>query len=107
MKSVKFASLIIPILFCSLAIGQNEIIKKDSLTQTDIIKIGSTIKEGNQPLYILDGTAVNYKEFQKIDPNAIESITVLKDSSATAVFSSRGKYGVIIIKTKKNSKKRT
>ncbi|WP_051230594.1 SusC/RagA family TonB-linked outer membrane protein [Epilithonimonas caeni] len=64
------------------------------------------------PLYVIDGVVVgkgadnaqvmeSWNPLAAIDPNAIESVQVLKDASATALYGSRGANGVIIIKTKK------
>lgn len=51
------------------------------------------------PLYVVDG--IVRTEFAKIDPNEIESINILKDASATAVYGVKGANGVIIITTKR------
>lgn len=51
------------------------------------------------PLYIVDGVPLN--RTVDIDPRSIESISILKDASATAIYGSRGSNGVIIITTKK------
>jgi TonB-dependent SusC/RagA subfamily outer membrane receptor len=51
-------------------------------------------------LYIVDGKEAIYSEIQAIDPNTIESINVLKDDAAVKAYGSKGKNGVIIIKTK-------
>ncbi len=56
----------------------------------------------DKPLIILDGQADD-AEIDKIDPNNIESITVLKDSTAIKTYGKKGKNGVIIIKSKKYS----
>ena len=53
------------------------------------------------PLYVVDG--IVRVEFAKIDPNEIETINVLKDASATAVFGVKGGNGVIIITTKRGA----
>lgn len=55
----------------------------------------------NAPLYVVDGIPLNFGGINAINPNDIESIDVLKDASATAVFGSRGANGVILITTKK------
>lgn len=52
-----------------------------------------------KPLYILDGKEIT--SLMTVNPNDIESITVLKDKSAIALYGSRGTNGVVIIKTKK------
>lgn len=64
----------------------------------------SSITGGNEPLYVIDGFPVNNAGFgnplNTINPGDIESIDVLKDASATAIYGSRGSNGVIIITTK-------
>lgn len=54
----------------------------------------------NNVLYILDGKEVTVEEVNKIEPNSIESISVLKDENAVKLYGDKGKNGVIIIKTK-------
>ena len=54
-----------------------------------------------EPLYIIDGKPVSARAARKLNAVNIESIEVLKDAGSTAVYGSRGAYGVIIIKTKK------
>ena len=53
------------------------------------------------PLYILDGIEITKDELNKVKPNNIESLTVLKDASATAQYGVEGQNGVIIITSKK------
>lgn len=58
--------------------------------------------EGNaSPLILVDGVEMNVNN---IDPESIESISILKDASAAAVYGSRAPFGVILITTKKGSK---
>lgn len=75
------------------------------------IRGGSSLTASNDPLFIIDGipiTNVDIGGFTNpltaINPNDIESITVLKDASATAIYGSRASNGVIIITTKKGEK---
>ncbi|WP_306349973.1 SusC/RagA family TonB-linked outer membrane protein [Flavobacterium sp. '19STA2R22 D10 B1'] len=72
------------------------------------IRSGSSLAASNDPLYVIDGVPVEYKGIKggrnplaSINQNNIESITVLKDASATAIYGSRASNGVIIITTKK------
>lgn len=58
-------------------------------------------KTEHSPLVILDDTEVSNETMKKLDPENIESITVLKDVSATAKYGQKGKYGVILITTRK------
>lgn len=58
-------------------------------------------KEGASPLVLIDETEVSTETMNKLDPQQIESITVLKDASATDIYGEKGKNGVILITTKK------
>jgi TonB-dependent SusC/RagA subfamily outer membrane receptor len=60
----------------------------------------NSINSGNEPLYVVDGFA-GVGNLTSINPNDIQSIEVLKDASATAIYGSRGANGVILITTKK------
>jgi len=63
---------------------------------------GQASPNSSSPLVIVDG--VEYPEWRQIDSNDIESISVLKDASATAVFGVRAGNGVIIMTTKRGTK---
>ncbi len=70
------------------------------------VRGSGSIGAGNEPLYVIDGFPVtaNYNQtsnpLNSINPNDIESIEVLKDASATAIYGSRGSNGVVIVTTK-------
>lgn len=59
---------------------------------------GSLTDDLSSPLILVDGVE---REFFQMDPNEIESVTVLKDASATAVFGVRGANGVILVTTRR------
>lgn len=61
----------------------------------------NSITQTNAPLYIIDGFPVEGADNNLLNPSDIESIEVLKDASATAIYGSRGSNGVIMITTKK------
>ena len=67
------------------------------------IRGGSSLNSSNDPLYVIDGLPVE-GGISAINPNDIESFSILKDASATAIYGSRGSNGVIIITTKKGTK---
>ena len=80
------------------------------------VRGGTSIQGGNDPLYVIDGFPVYNSAITSgvlsgtptnplsaINPSDIESITVLKDASSTAIYGSRGANGVIIVTTKKGS----
>ena len=60
-----------------------------------------TSSNAQKPLFILDGEVISESVMKVIDPNKIESINILKDASAIAVFGEKGKGGVVQITTKK------
>ena len=75
------------------------------------IRGGSSISANNNPLIVIDGIPIDNvnpagvsNPLSLINPNDIESFTILKDASATAIYGSRASNGVIIITTKKGSK---
>lgn len=82
--------------------------------QTSVrIRGGTSINASNEPLYVIDGVPIDNAPFNPrgftagrnplnaLNPADIESFTVLKDASATAIYGSRGANGVILITTKK------
>ena len=90
------------------------------------IRGGTSISGSNDPLYVVDGVplqnesisagaygvadinpALPRSSLNSINPNDIESITVLKDASATAIYGSRGANGVVLIQTKRGSGSRS
>ena len=77
------------------------------------IRGSGSLGAGNEPLYVVDGMPYSSDMNQTlnplsfIDPNTIESITVLKDASSTAIYGSRGANGVVMITTKKGQYEQT
>lgn len=63
------------------------------------VRGGTSITQGTEPLYIVDGFKME-KGLQNVDINDIETIDVMKDASATAIYGSAGANGVILITTK-------
>lgn len=55
----------------------------------------------NLPLFIMDGFEISLTRMMDLDDNQVESITLLKDASATAMYGSRGANGVVVITTKR------
>ncbi len=76
------------------------------------IRGGTSITASNEPLYVIDGVPMEGKDHSPdgrdgrnplnfLNPNDIETFTVLKDASATAIYGSRGANGVVLITTKR------
>lgn len=78
----------------------------------------NSLTGGSQPLYVIDGVPIDdssqtfglgggaLNPLATINPESIESLTVLKDAAATSIYGSRGSNGVILITTKQGSKGR-
>lgn len=60
-----------------------------------------SIEASNEPLIVVDGVMDAVMDLNEINPDDIESISILKDASSTAIYGSRGANGVVIITTKK------
>ncbi len=79
----------------------------------------NSINGNNEPLYVIDGVFIvpesnigavsgpSLNPLESINPSDIESIEILKDASATAIYGTRGANGVIIVTTKRGSKGNT
>ncbi|TXD74106.1 TonB-dependent receptor [Aequorivita antarctica] len=80
----------------------------------------TSISGSSQPLYIIDGIPVTTGDFGQIgysgqgssaltdlNPNDIESISILKDASATAIYGARGSNGIVLITTKRGKEQKT
>lgn len=60
-----------------------------------------SLTASNSPLYVVDGIPLQAGGIDAINPNDIETIDILKDASATAIYGSRGANGVVLVTTKK------
>lgn len=78
-----------------------------------VIRGGNSVTQDNSPLYVIDGFPVenpgneSVNPINAIDPADIESIDILKDASATAIYGARAANGVVIIQTKQGSEGKT
>lgn len=109
-----------------VSVSQNS--GKPGGTNTIRVRGGTSISASNDPLYVIDGVPIStsagvsstklssttdYFDQEAVDPlsslnpNDIESINILKDASATAIYGSRGANGVIMITTKRGSAGKT
>ena len=70
-------------------------------TMDIIIRGGNSLTQSNAPLYVIDGFPMEDDMNLDINPDDIESINILKDASATAIYGARAANGVIVIETKK------
>lgn len=69
--------------------------------QITIRGVQSVMAAGAPPLFIIDGVPTPSADFQSMNPSDFESITILKDASASALYGARGGTGVVVITTKR------
>jgi len=79
--------------------------KPGSTASVKIRGIGS-ISLDTEPLYVVDGIPIHEEIFNTLNPNDIESMQILKDASATAIYGARGANGVIMITTRRGADKK-
>lgn len=72
-----------------------------STHNTVYIRGVNSLYASTDPLYILDGAPISSALFTTLNPSDIESVTVLKDAAATAIYGSRAANGVIVLTSKK------
>lgn len=66
-----------------------------------VVRGNNSLTQSNSPLYVIDGFPIEDTNAAAINPADIESLDILKDASATAIYGARGANGVVIITTKK------
>jgi TonB-dependent starch-binding outer membrane protein SusC len=66
-----------------------------------VIRGNNSVTGSNSPLYVIDGFPIENPDNNVLNPADIESLDILKDASATAIYGARGANGVIVITTKK------
>lgn len=66
-----------------------------------VIRGNNSVTQDNSPLYVVDGFPLEMAVGNMLNPEEIESIEILKDASATAIYGARGANGVILVTTKK------
>ncbi|MCE6983983.1 hypothetical protein EI534_42865, partial [Pseudomonas frederiksbergensis] len=71
------------------------------------IRGNRSLTADNNPLYVIDGIPMSAGSIADVNPSDIESMEILKDASATAIYGSRGANGVILVTTKKGKTGRT
>ncbi|WP_046745111.1 SusC/RagA family TonB-linked outer membrane protein [Kordia zhangzhouensis] len=71
---------------------------------TIIIRGRNSLQGDIEPLFVIDGVPVDQDNFRSLNQNDIESLSVLKDAAATAIYGNRGAGGVVLVTTKKGKK---
>ena len=72
----------------------------DAIKKHKVVKINT---DGKEPLYLIDGKEITREEMNNISPETIDKVEVLKGDSATEKYGDKGKYGVVLITTKKKN----
>lgn len=97
-------NLAVLLLLISLkSFGQEDTLQQAVGKTPGIIRCMASISKSEEPLYVLDGRAINAEELRKIDPETIASISFLKNSESINLC--RSTNGVLLITTKKCSKR--
>ncbi|MEO5564582.1 MAG: TonB-dependent receptor [Chitinophagaceae bacterium] len=65
------------------------------------IRGNSTFGASMEPLFVVDGIVRSFRDFSQLDPNEVESVSILKDASSAAIFGVKGANGVILVTTKR------
>ena len=83
-----------------------EIIQSGSPGSTPTVFIrGTPSNSGDDPLVVIDGVEQSLVDFNSLNPSDVESISILKDAAATAIYGVQGGNGVILVTTKTGKKK--
>ncbi|TWF40368.1 TonB-linked SusC/RagA family outer membrane protein [Chitinophaga polysaccharea] len=69
--------------------------------QTIAIRGTASLNSSTPPLVVIDGIPTNMEDFNTLNPDDVESVTVLKDAAASAIYGSRAPYGVLMVTLKK------
>ncbi len=72
-------------------------------TPSIVIRGNGSLTQSSSPLYVIDGFPVEDPDPSALNPEEIETMTILKDASSTAIYGSRAANGVILIKTKRGT----
>lgn len=59
-----------------------------------------SLNASKDPLYVIDGLSTSATQFRNLNPNDIESLSILRDAQATSIYGNRGANGVVVITTK-------
>jgi TonB-dependent SusC/RagA subfamily outer membrane receptor len=96
----KTTLILLLVCISSIAFSQDQ--QKSDSTSTNLVISDRPFQvvDLSTPLYILDNKEIAFQDVGKIEADKISSITVLKDSMATARYGERGRMGVIIIELK-------
>ena len=92
MKTLKFTLTIVILFLVNITFSQDKNVK--------------IVSKKNDPLIVVNDSILKYEVMEHLNPNDIESVTVLKDKKAMELYGEKGKFGVIKITTKNISKRK-
>ena len=92
MKTLKFTLTIVILFLVNITFSQDKNVK--------------IVSKKNDPLIVVNDSILRYEVMEHLNPNDIESVTVLKDKKAMELYGEKGKFGVIKITTKNISKRK-
>jgi uncharacterized protein (TIGR02231 family) len=76
--------------------------KSNDDAQDFLVRGNNSIQAQKPPVYVLDGSIISQNAFEKIDPNSIKNVEVLKGNNATALYGASAVSGVIVVTLKEN-----
>ena len=79
--------------------GDQSLGSTSSMNSMDLM-LDNVSSRPNTPLFVLDGFTVSMNRILELDPERVESITILKDAAATSIYGSRASNGVVVVETK-------
>ena len=92
MKTLKFTLTIVILFLVNITFSQDKNVK--------------IVSKKNDPLIVVNDSILKYEVMEHLNPDDIESVTVLKDKKAMELYGEKGKFGVIKITTKNISKRK-
>lgn len=92
MKTLKFTLTIVILFLVNITFSQDKNVK--------------IVSKKNDPLIVVNDSILKHEVMEHLNPNDIESVTVLKDKKAMELYGEKGKFGVIKITTKNISKRK-
>ena len=92
MKTLKFTLTIVILFLVNITFSQDKNVK--------------IVSKKNDPLIVVNDSILKYEVMEHLNPNDIESVTVLKDKKAMELYGEKGKFGVIKITTKNITKRK-
>jgi len=100
--AVNFNNVLTPTIAGAQPIGVVSSVANITIRGRNTLNLPGSANSSGQPLVVIDGVASAY-DMSQLDPNDVESVTILKDAAAASIWGSRAANGVFVIKTKRGN----